>query len=175
LNQGMDDEPRRGPGALILGLGVAMLVLVFLARALDWRLPPSLGFLDDNLFLPIILVLVGRGMLRSSRRPRPTTVAMPRQSGPSAPQPRPRRVELPPSRYEAPDAAETTASPAPLPVTPAPAPTPAPARPTQHVPPRPVTEPARPIAVPKPAPEGHGKTSKEMIAEAKRRLGERKG
>lgn len=152
----------------MLGLGIAIFVFVILARALDWRLGPFLGFFENNLFLPIILVLVGRGMMRRSRRREPTTVAIPRQSRPPAP-PRPRPVG--PPAYQTSDFPELTPAPAP----PAPAPTPKPAPRKTPTPQRPATEPTRPVAGPaKPGADTHqGKSSEEMIAEAKRRLGER--
>jgi hypothetical protein len=154
----------------LLGLGIAIFVFVFLARALDWRLGPFLGFFENNLFLPIILVLVGRGMMRRSRQQGPSTVAIPRQPRPPAPPPRPRPVE--PPAYQIPDFPELTPAPAP----PAPAPTPQPTPRQTPTPHRPATEPTRPVAGPaKPGAESHhGKSSEEMIAEAKRRLGDRR-
>jgi hypothetical protein len=157
----------------LVGIGIAIFAFVLLARALDWRLGPVLSFFEGNLFLPIILVLVGRGMMRRARLPS-TTVPIPRQPRAPAPKPAPRPVERPTTTPQVADFPELTPTLAP--------PTPPPATAPRHspAPPRPGAEPPKPMARHLPEPGPHppvahpGKTSEEMIAEAKRRLEHRK-
>jgi hypothetical protein len=163
----MEPTSRDRRGALLVVAGVVLFGIVLLSRIFGG---PVLGFFDNFLF-PIVLVAVGRTMVRRSRRPPILTIPEqkrpPRAPRPSRPEPAP-RVERP-SRVEPTPRVE----PAPAPrVEPTPAPPPPVGRPAT---PAPQPRSARPVhPVPTPPARQQPVSSEEMIAEAKRRLSERR-
>jgi hypothetical protein len=166
----MDEEGRRGPGSLLVGLGVAIFAVVVAANIFDLRLGPIASFFEDALLLPIGLIFVGRALNRRAAGRHQTQVP---------PQPRPPRTarpsgaEFPPlGRTEAPPPQErpqpaTTPAPKPKPVV---ATTPSPPSASRSVPPPPAIA-AQSI---NPHEVHRARSSEDMIAEAKRRLAEKK-
>jgi hypothetical protein len=153
----VDDERGRSPGRILVVIGVLVFAFVILANVLDWRLGPILGFFEDNLFLPVILIFVGRLINRRAKR----QAAEPEQ--PPLTGRRPAPPPFPPLPGDYPTQPKAPPPKAAEPKSPAPA-----------------EEPVGPIAVP---PKAHPttshttpvvKTSAEMIAEAKRRMSEKR-
>jgi hypothetical protein len=162
----MEEEGRRRPGALFVGIGVAILMLVVASNVFGWRLGPLTSFFEDAILLPVVMILVGRALNRRARRspsdfpPQP----MPRTSAP------PRRQPEPPPK--APTPPVTTQLPPAPPVVSESKP------PTVGAETRPaMTTPRPPAAVAQsgnPHEVHRARSSAEMIAEAKRKLADRR-
>ncbi len=167
----MDDERSRGPnpGSLLAALGFLIFGAVLAAGFFGRRIP----FFSENLFLPILMIFVGRAIARRSRsradrEPSPT-MAPPHRT-PTAPPPTRRPAPPRPSEATVPRSkTETEEAPAsPRPTTSRPA-----KQPDEELPPVVASRPLRKAGTPK---SGYQpKTSEEMIAEAKERLSRGRG
>lgn len=76
----MADQNTSAPGAILVTIGVLMFAFVFIANALAIPTNPVLRLLEEFLFLPIILILAGRAMQRRARtgaKPEPEQVRRP--------------------------------------------------------------------------------------------------
>lgn len=162
----MSDQNQSSPaGAILFTIGIVIFAFVILTRALEVNTGPITRFFEDYIFIPIVLIFVGRSMMRRGRRSveesqtqmempsRTATQRTPRQE----PRPVARNIDLQTWREETPV------------VVPAP-----PARTSKPSQPKPQTaagsDRIEPLYVPPPKGEFKPRSSEEMLAEAKERL-----
>lgn len=163
----MADTNRSVPGQIMVTVGVLIFAFVLLANMIGVRPNPVLRFLEAYLIIPIVMIFAGRAMIRRARRDSPPPVEWPPQREEPAPrqpaQPRQQQTPrpAPPLNLESPDMDDIVVA----------------ARATRQArvaetTPGVMPQPKVSDMVPKQAGKGDKpKSSDEMIADAKKRLG----